>query len=100
MLSFTYSTVSLQLKDVANFNEFLHHTIVRNRPRLVVCSQRPSPSLLMLMVAKKHKQFIDFGFVDMKSATLSRHLGVHKDNSASILMFKDDEIAPVVNIKV
>lgn len=93
----------LQLKDVSSFHQFLDHVIVRNRPRLIVCSHRPSPSLLLLMVAKIRKQFIDFGFVDLSNvntATLSRQLGVHKDSTASIVVFKDNGIVPVVNIKV
>jgi len=93
----------LQLKDVTSFHQFLDHMIVRNRPCLIVCSHRPIPSLLLLMVAKEYRQFIDFGFVDLSSANaavLSRQLGVHKDNTASILVFKDNGIVPVVNIKV
>ena len=59
---------------------------------LIVCSSYSIPSLHVLLNAKRHRQFIDFGYVslsDDNSVALASWLGLSKYIQTAILLFKD-----------
>lgn len=92
----------LQFTGISSLQQFISEAISRNRPRLIVCSSYSNPSLHLLMVAKKHCQFIDFGYISHSgdnSATLSHWLGLPAHVRTAIVVFKEHNI-PVVSIKV
>ena len=90
----------LQLTDVPSFQQFVSKAIYRNRPRVIVCSSYSSPSLHVLLNAKKHRRFIDFGYVsvsDDSNDALSSLLEL--SSHTAILVFKEQS-NPVFNMKV
>lgn len=66
-----------------------------------MCNQYSTPSLHILVVAKRHHQFIDFGYVSLssdKTAALSTWLGLSTNGQTAILVFKEQNI-PVFSVK-
>lgn len=91
----------LQLTDVISFQKFISGAINRNRPRLVLFSHHSTQSLHLLLVAKKHCRFIDFGYVsvsDDNGIILSSLFGIYKQTA--ILVFKEQSNMPIVSVKV
>lgn len=91
----------MQLADISSFQQFISEAIIRNRPRLIVCSYYSTPSLHLLLAAKRHCQFIDFGYVSLSSdnsASLSHWLGLSTVRTA-MFVYKEQRI-PVVSVKV
>ena len=69
---------------------------------MIVCSSYSIPSLHVLLNAKRHRQFIDFGYVslsDDNSVALASWLGLSKYIQTAILIFKEQN-TPVFSVKV
>jgi len=91
----------LQFTDVSSFQKFISGAINRNRPRLVLFSHHSTQSLHLSLVAKKHCQFIDFGYVSLSGdsgVVISLLFGIYKQTT--ILVFKEHSNIPVVSVKV
>nr|CAB3238848.1 dnaJ homolog subfamily C member 16-like [Phallusia mammillata] len=82
-------------------DSFLHSVVVSDKPRSLLFSSNNRPTLLYSLMAVKHHQFIDFGFVSLlspeaKQAAEKFHV---YGKGPCLLLFKEDSLKPVVTLQ-
>ena len=92
-----------QLSGSADPDGFLSQAVARNRPRVLLFSQRETPSLLFKLTAFAHQSSADFAYVSTDPA----HLGTAVSQRFHVLprerrlmLFKEDCSQPALEVEV
>ena len=91
---------SSQVTD-ANLEDFLS-TDQDNKPKVILCSSKPAPSLLYNLVAFSYQRKLTFGYVttgQMSSNALQKRFRVHA-GEPTVLVFKEESAVPEVVVQV
>ena len=93
---------SPQVNAPSDMDTFLSNVIIRNRPRVVLFSPKPHPSLTVKLVALARHTTIDFGFVSTQqrgaSRAFLRRFGV-TPGEKQLLVFKEYQ-EPELSVEV
>ncbi|XP_078485746.1 dnaJ homolog subfamily C member 16-like [Ciona intestinalis] len=83
-----------------NVDGFLGGVKQDDRPRAVLFTSQPSPTLLYTLMALKHQKYIEFGFVSFSPATktIADRFGV-KGHGPTLLIFKENQTKPSVMLQ-
>nr|XP_026694432.1 dnaJ homolog subfamily C member 16-like [Ciona intestinalis] len=83
-----------------NVDQFLGGVKQDDRPRAVLFTSQPSPTLLYTLMALKHQKYIEFGFVSFSptTKTIADRFGV-KGQGPTLLIFKENQTKPSVMLQ-